>query len=72
MLEEFPRSSLEGHAMDLSFQVVMWVNQSFLLREEMGTQSTSFQVCFASLRNAGQLWIKINPSGEVLFCLVVL
>lgn len=43
----------------------MWLNQSFLLPEDAEFQSTPFQVCFTSLRNAGQLCIKIKPGGEV-------
>ncbi|XP_053126918.1 Bardet-Biedl syndrome 2 protein isoform X2 [Hemicordylus capensis] len=47
-------------------RVIMWLNQSFLLPEDVEIQSASFQVCFTSLRDAGQLCIKIRPSGEVL------
>lgn len=43
----------------------MWLNQSFLLPEDAEFQSAPFQVCFTSLRNAGQLCIKIKSGGEV-------
>lgn len=43
----------------------MWLNQSFLLPEDAEFQSAPFQVCFTSLRNAGQLFIKIKSGGEV-------
>ncbi|XP_075796511.1 BBSome complex member BBS2 isoform X3 [Pelodiscus sinensis] len=46
-------------------RVVMWLNQSFLLPEDAELQSAPFQVCFTSLRDAGQLCIKIKPSGEI-------
>lgn len=46
-------------------KIVMWLNQSFLLPEDAEFQSAPFQVCFTSLRNAGQLCIKIKPGGEV-------
>uniref|UniRef100_A0A8C9G3F0 BBSome complex member BBS2 n=1 Tax=Pavo cristatus TaxID=9049 RepID=A0A8C9G3F0_PAVCR len=46
-------------------RIVMWLNQSFLLPEDAEFQSAPFQVCFTSLRNAGQLLIKIKPGGEV-------
>lgn len=46
-------------------QIVMWLNQSFLLPEDAEFQSAPFQVCFTSLRNAGQLFIKIKSGGEV-------
>ncbi|XP_014812868.1 PREDICTED: Bardet-Biedl syndrome 2 protein isoform X2 [Calidris pugnax] len=46
-------------------RIVMWLNQSFLLPEDAEFQSAPFQVCFTSLRNAGQLCIKIKPGGEI-------
>ncbi|PKU28973.1 hypothetical protein llap_20723 [Limosa lapponica baueri] len=33
--------------------------------EDVEFQSAPFQVCFTSLRNAGQLCIKIKPGGEI-------
>ncbi|XP_015276879.1 PREDICTED: Bardet-Biedl syndrome 2 protein isoform X1 [Gekko japonicus] len=60
-----PRSFVKFTISERVQRVVMWVNQSFLLTEEMETQSTSFQVRFTSLRNAGQLCIKMNSSGEI-------
>ncbi|KAK4814145.1 hypothetical protein QYF61_009064 [Mycteria americana] len=68
-------SSLDSAKEPLSFvncttnerpqRVVMWLNQSFLLPEDAEFQSAPFQVCFTSLRNAGQLCIKIKPGGEI-------
>uniref|UniRef100_A0A8C0DUE4 Bardet-Biedl syndrome 2 protein homolog n=1 Tax=Balaenoptera musculus TaxID=9771 RepID=A0A8C0DUE4_BALMU len=46
-------------------RVVMWLNQNFLLPEDTNIQNVPFQVCFTSLRNGGQLCIKIKLSGEV-------
>ncbi|XP_030368635.1 Bardet-Biedl syndrome 2 protein isoform X6 [Strigops habroptila] len=46
-------------------RIVMWLNQSFLLPADVEFQSVPFQVCFTSLRNAGQLCIKIKPGGEI-------
>ncbi|NWX41020.1 BBS2 protein, partial [Steatornis caripensis] len=46
-------------------RIVMWLNQSFLLPEDAEFQRAPFQVCFTSLRNAGQLCIKIKPGGEI-------
>ncbi|XP_005152310.1 BBSome complex member BBS2 isoform X1 [Melopsittacus undulatus] len=46
-------------------RIIMWLNQSFLLPEDVEFQSVPFQVCFTSLRNAGQLCIKIKPGGEI-------
>lgn len=49
------------------FKVVMWLNQNFLLPEDTNIQNAPFQVCFTSLRNGGQLYIKIKLSGEVMY-----
>lgn len=46
-------------------RVVMWLNQNFLLPEDTNMQNAPFQVCFTSLRNGGQLYIKIKLSGEI-------
>ncbi|XP_003228629.2 Bardet-Biedl syndrome 2 protein [Anolis carolinensis] len=45
--------------------IVMWLKQSFLLPEDLEIQNVSFEVCFTSLRDAGQLWIKMTPGGEI-------
>ncbi|KAB1273946.1 Bardet-Biedl syndrome 2 protein [Camelus dromedarius] len=46
-------------------RVVIWLNQNFLLPEDTNIQNAPFQVCFTSLRNGGQLYIKIKLSGEI-------
>ncbi|KAM9269118.1 BBSome complex member BBS2 isoform 2-T2 [Cariama cristata] len=46
-------------------RIIMWLNQNFLLPEDAEFQTAPFQVCFTSLRNAGQLCIKIKPGGEI-------
>nr|XP_028595342.1 Bardet-Biedl syndrome 2 protein [Podarcis muralis] len=45
--------------------VIMWLKQNFLLPEDMAIHNESFEVCFTSLRDAGQLCIKMKPSGEI-------
>ncbi|XP_061450545.1 Bardet-Biedl syndrome 2 protein isoform X2 [Rhineura floridana] len=45
--------------------VIMWLKQNFLLPEDMETQNESFEACFTSLRDAGQLCIKMKPNGEI-------
>ncbi|XP_062997425.1 Bardet-Biedl syndrome 2 protein isoform X2 [Elgaria multicarinata webbii] len=45
--------------------VIMWLKQSFLLPEDMRISNESFEVCFTSLRDAGQLCVKMKPSGEI-------
>ncbi|XP_012588666.1 PREDICTED: Bardet-Biedl syndrome 2 protein isoform X2 [Condylura cristata] len=46
-------------------RVVMWLSQNFLLPEDINIQNAPFQVCFTSLRNGGQLYIKIRLNGEI-------
>ncbi|KAI5762671.1 unnamed protein product [Gulo gulo] len=46
-------------------RVVIWLSQNFLLPEDTNIQNAPFQVCFTSLRNGGQLYIKIKLSGEI-------
>uniref|UniRef100_A0A8C0XI47 Bardet-Biedl syndrome 2 protein homolog n=1 Tax=Castor canadensis TaxID=51338 RepID=A0A8C0XI47_CASCN len=46
-------------------RIAMWLNQNFLLPEDTTIQNAPFQVCFMSLRNGGQLYIQIKPSGEI-------
>ena len=58
---------MEIHFTLFVFKVVMWLNQNFLLPEDTNMQNAPFQVCFTSLRNGGQLYIKIKLSGEVIF-----
>ncbi|XP_033013159.1 Bardet-Biedl syndrome 2 protein isoform X1 [Lacerta agilis] len=45
--------------------VIMWLKQNFLLPEDMAIHNEYFEVCFTSLRDAGQLCIKMKPSGEI-------
>ena len=58
---------MEVHCILFFFKVVIWLNQNFLLPEDTSIQSAPFQVCFTSLRDGSQLYIKIKPSGEVTF-----
>lgn len=58
---------IEVHFILFIFKVVIWLNQNFLLPEDTNIQNAPFQVCFTSLRNGGQLYIKIKLSGEVTF-----
>lgn len=46
-------------------RVIIWLKQNFLLPEDTNIQNAPFQVCFTSLRNRGQLFIKIKLNGEV-------
>ncbi|XP_049720070.1 Bardet-Biedl syndrome 2 protein isoform X3 [Elephas maximus indicus] len=46
-------------------RVVIWLSQNFLLPEDSNIQNAPFRVCFTSLRNGGQLYIKVKPSGEI-------
>lgn len=46
-------------------RMVTWLNQNFLLPEDSNVQNSPFHVCFTSLRNGGQLYIKMKQSGEI-------
>lgn len=46
-------------------RVALWLNQNFLLPDDTTIQNAPFKVCFSSLRNGGQLLIKIKLNGEV-------
>uniref|UniRef100_G1P3P7 Bardet-Biedl syndrome 2 protein homolog n=1 Tax=Myotis lucifugus TaxID=59463 RepID=G1P3P7_MYOLU len=46
-------------------RVFVWLNQNFLLPEDTDIQNAPFQVCFTSLRNGSQLYIKVKLSGEI-------
>lgn len=45
-------------------QVVMWINQNFLLQEDIIVQ-TPLLVKFISLRAGGRLVFKLEQSGQV-------
>ncbi|XP_063169031.1 Bardet-Biedl syndrome 2 protein isoform X2 [Candoia aspera] len=45
--------------------VIMWLKQSFLLPEDVEIQNESFEVCFTSLRDTGQLRIQMHSGGEI-------
>ncbi|XP_055504634.1 Bardet-Biedl syndrome 2 protein homolog [Leucoraja erinacea] len=46
-------------------RVVMWMNQNFLLAEDIECPNAPLEVCFMSLRDGGQLSIRMNMNGEV-------
>ncbi|MGH0148366.1 UNVERIFIED_CONTAM: hypothetical protein FKN15_012687 [Acipenser sinensis] len=56
-----PRGKATFSINDRLQRVVMWLNQNFLLPEDVEVPD----VCFTSLRGAGQLCIKIEQSGEM-------
>ncbi|XP_005991756.1 Bardet-Biedl syndrome 2 protein homolog [Latimeria chalumnae] len=60
-----PQSYVKFTVNDRVQRVVMWMNQSFLLPEDIECQTAPFQVCFQCLRGADQLCIKMKSSGEI-------
>ncbi|XP_032086552.1 Bardet-Biedl syndrome 2 protein isoform X1 [Thamnophis elegans] len=44
---------------------VVWIKQNFLLPEDVEMQNESLEVCFTSLRDTGQLGIRMSSSGEI-------
>lgn len=63
---------MEVHFILFIFKVVIWLSQNFLLPEDTNIQNAPFQVCFTSLRNGGQLYIKIKLNGEVRITVMVI
>ncbi|ETE64406.1 Bardet-Biedl syndrome 2 protein-like protein, partial [Ophiophagus hannah] len=43
---------------------VVWLKQNFLLPEDVEMQNEWLEVCFTSLRDTGQLYIRMNSGGE--------
>uniref|UniRef100_A0A8C6XHA5 BBSome complex member BBS2 n=1 Tax=Naja naja TaxID=35670 RepID=A0A8C6XHA5_NAJNA len=44
---------------------VVWLKQNFLLPENVEMQNEWLEVCFTSLRDTGQLYVRMNSGGEV-------
>ncbi|KAL7978686.1 hypothetical protein Chor_013175 [Crotalus horridus] len=44
---------------------ITWIKQNFLLPEDVEMQNELLEVCFTSLRDTGQLCIRLNLSGEI-------
>ena len=49
----------------VSWQVVMWLNQNFLLPEEIEGKDTALDIMFLSLRTGNPVAIKMDQSGNV-------
>ena len=47
----------------------MWLNQNFLLPDEIEGKDTDLDIMFLSLRTGNPLAIKMDPSGNVRLCL---
>ncbi|XP_062922754.1 Bardet-Biedl syndrome 2 protein homolog [Mobula hypostoma] len=60
-----PQSYVTFTISDRMQRVVMWINQNFLLPEDIECPSAPLEVCFISLRDGGKLIIKMNINGEV-------
>ncbi|XP_067905808.1 Bardet-Biedl syndrome 2 protein homolog isoform X2 [Heterodontus francisci] len=60
-----PQSYVTFTVSDRVQRVVMWMNQNFLVPEDIECPSVPLDVCFTSLRDGGQLCIKMNMNGEV-------
>ncbi|KAG8143924.1 hypothetical protein E2320_001066 [Naja naja] len=44
---------------------VVWLKQNFLLPENVEMQNEWLEVCFTSLRDTGQLYVRMNSGGEI-------
>lgn len=63
-------SSCDCQGPFLSLQVVMWLNQNFLLRDEIEGKDAELDMMFLSLRTGNPLTIKMDPSGNVRIMMV--
>ena len=43
----------------------MWINQNFLLQEDLESQGADLDVRFVSLRDHGALFLQMTQSGQV-------
>lgn len=48
------------------FQVLLWINQSFLLQDDIDAEG-SLNVAFMSLRGSGPLFLKMESQGLVVY-----
>ncbi|XP_059507582.1 Bardet-Biedl syndrome 2 protein homolog isoform X2 [Stegostoma tigrinum] len=60
-----PQSYVTFTVSDRVQRVVMWMNQNFLIPNDIQCTSMPLDVCFTTLRDGGQLNIKMNANGEV-------
>lgn len=49
-------------------QVVMWINQNFLLQDDLVVDGTQLDLAFMSLRRSGPLTIHMEQGGQVGIC----
>ena len=49
----------------MSWQVVMWLNQNFLLQDEIEGKDTALDIMFLSLRTGNPVAIQMDQSGNV-------
>ena len=50
-------------------QAVMWLNQNFLLPDEIESKDGDLDIMFLSLRTGNPLAIKMDQSGNVRSCI---
>lgn len=60
-----PKSYCSFHINERINRVVMWLNQNFLLPDEIEGKDTDLDIMFLSLRTGNPLAIKMDPSGNV-------
>ncbi|KAJ7383532.1 Bardet-Biedl syndrome 2 protein [Desmophyllum pertusum] len=60
-----PKSYCSFHINERVNRVVMWLNQNFLLPEEIESKDTDLDMMFLSLRTGNPLAIQMDTSGNV-------
>lgn len=63
--DRFSLSPVSFWQAGFSVQVVMWMNQNFLLQEDIVVEGNSLHLQFMSLRGCGPLIIKMEQAGQV-------
>lgn len=60
-----PKGSVTFHINERINRVLMWINQNFLLQEDLDSKGTDLDVRFVSLRDSGALFLLMTQSGQV-------
>ena len=66
-----PKSSVTFQINERINRVVMWINQNFLLQEDITADGSTFNITFVSLRGSGPIKIKMEQGGQVVILFYV-
>ncbi|OWF54157.1 Bardet-Biedl syndrome 2 protein homolog isoform X2 [Mizuhopecten yessoensis] len=63
--DQEPKSSCTFTVNDRVARVLLWINQNFLLQDDLTCEGSNLHFSFLSLRGSGPLVIKMESSGQV-------